>query len=86
MAHERIGVMLGEGCKERNLFKEMGNLSMFKYYTKKMIEKKRLKILEGKGDLFSALSPDKAGVDDQEYQYRQLFLFNRKPIRGRAQI
>lgn len=60
---------------------------MFKYCIKKKNgREEKLENNRRQGGSFSAPSPDKAGVDDQEYQYKQLFLCNRKPIKGRAQI
>lgn len=50
--------MDGEEFKARNLFKEMGNLSMFKYETENLVEKKRLEIIEAEGD---PLSPKPLG-------------------------
>lgn len=45
---------------------------MFKYRTETPVEKERLKITEGKGDI---LQPKEKGRGDLQDQARELFLF-----------
>ena len=66
MGQERMSMRIRDnwspdrrGVMEKNIFKALRSLSMFKYQTGNLVEKKRLKIIEGEGIIFSPKSPRK---------------------------